>query len=250
MLKIHIAFLFLGLCEAANAGDLKIQDGELSFEREAAALNEATSVFLVTAEDWTKTQGKGQVYRKIDSQFKKVGSEIPLVLGRSGMAWGIGISDYRSLAGPAKREGDGKSPAGFFHLNQSFGVAKIGRLPFLNVSRDHVCVDDSKSRVYNRIVDRSQVSKDWDSFEEMAIPLYKYGIEVAHNFVSPEALGGSCIFIHLWRGPESSTSGCTAMDEAHLLSVLENLDSSSLIIQMPFFALKAFPVFALEPVSH
>lgn len=248
MLKITLHFMILCFCMTANAGDLKIQALERHFEAEEAALNHASSVFLVTAEDWTKTLGQGQVYRKVNSQFRKVGSEIPLVLGRSGMAWGIGVSDYRRLDGPVKREGDGKSPAGFFKLRQSFGVSKIGNLPFLNVTRDHVCVDDSRSRVYNRIVDRTQVSKDWESFEEMAIPLYRYGIEVAHNYLSPEALGGSCIFIHLWRGPESSTSGCTAMDEANILKVLQNLDSSSLIIQMPYFELKAFPLTSFEPL--
>ncbi len=248
MLKMILPTMILCFCLTANADDFKKQALPPDFERELAALNEASSVFLVTAEDWTKTQGRGQVYRKVNSKFRKVGNEIPLVLGRTGMAWGIGVSDYRSLAGPAKREGDGKSPAGFFKLRQSFGVAKNGNLPFLNVTRDHVCVDDSKSRVYNRIVDRSQVSKDWESFEEMAIPLYKYGIEVAHNYFLPEALGGSCIFLHLWRGPESSTSGCTAMDEANIIKVLENVDSSSLIIQMPYFELKAFPLSSFEPL--
>jgi len=246
MLKISLFCFFLVACQSANGDASKVRGVEPDFEREAAALKGAKSIFLVTSEDWTKSQGKGQVYRKVHSSFVKVGSEIPLVLGRSGMAWGIGLSDYRKLDGPVKREGDGKTPAGFFKVTQSFGVSKKGDLPFLGVKPDHVCVDDSKSKFYNRIIDKSQEAVDWGSFEEMAIPLYKYGIEVAHNFFRPEPLAGSCIFIHLWRGPESSTSGCTAMEEAHIINVLQNLDASSVIIQMPEFELKDFPLSSLE----
>src|SRR3712207_8482067 len=35
---------------------------------------------------------------------------------------------------------------------------------------------------------------------------------------------GSCIFLHVWRGPRSSTAGCTAMAEPALAELLRWLD--------------------------
>ena len=38
---------------------------------------------------------------------------------------------------------------------------------------------------------------------------------------------GSCIFLHVWRGPESTTIGCTAMDEPRLVELLRALEPAS-----------------------
>jgi L,D-peptidoglycan transpeptidase YkuD (ErfK/YbiS/YcfS/YnhG family) len=49
--------------------------------------------------------------------------------------------------------------------------------------------------------------------------LYRWGVEVAYN-PEREPGAGSCIFLHVWRGPGSPTAGCTAMPEDDLLTVL------------------------------
>ena len=208
---------------------------ELSYfgPKEQEALDQASSLLVVVSSGWGDIHGSGQIFIKRDGTFAKEGAHFPVVLGRTGMAWGIGISDYRRLNGPNKVEGDGHSPAGFFTLNQSFGDAKIGELPFLKIAETHVCVDDSTSKFYNKILDASAVSRDWSSFEQMKIPLYSKGIEVMHNFNRPHAKGGSCIFIHLWRNADSATSGCTAMADDSIQAVLAALGPSSLFIQLP-----------------
>ncbi|HYD53974.1 MAG TPA: hypothetical protein VEA99_15165, partial [Gemmatimonadaceae bacterium] len=40
----------------------------------------------------------------------------------------------------------------------------------------------------------------------------------------PRAGRGSCIFLHLWDGPQSVTAGCTAMEEPHLRALARWLD--------------------------
>ena len=49
------------------------------------------------------------------------------------------------------------------------------------------------------------------------------GAVIAHN---PQNLHGrgSCIFMHLWQGENVPTSGCTAMSEENLRSILMWLD--------------------------
>jgi D-alanyl-D-alanine dipeptidase len=231
--------------ESLGYGNPSLSHQISHFSAESEALQLADTVLLVTAPDWESSQGKGQIYKRGPSGFMKFEGEFPLVLGRTGLAWGIGIRDYRGLRGPQKKEGDGKSPAGFFKVTQSFGQAQVGELPFVRINSEHVCVDDSKSKFYNSIIDESKVKKDWSSYERMEIPLYKHGIEVAHNLFSPEPQGGSCIFIHLWRGPFSSTAGCTAMEESNILKVLEALSADSLLIQLPEAELGQFSLSSL-----
>jgi L,D-peptidoglycan transpeptidase YkuD (ErfK/YbiS/YcfS/YnhG family) len=37
---------------------------------------------------------------------------------------------------------------------------------------------------------------------------------------------GSAIFLHIWSGPDGSTAGCVALDEANLLTILQWLDKA------------------------
>jgi L,D-peptidoglycan transpeptidase YkuD (ErfK/YbiS/YcfS/YnhG family) len=77
--------------------------------------------------------------------------------------------------------------------------------------------------------------------------LYRIGVVVAHNGpgvddgLVPGASGaaasggGSCIFLHVWNGPGSTTSGCTAMPDAALQEILAWLDASAepVLVQLP-----------------
>ncbi|MGB3544100.1 MAG: hypothetical protein WBA11_14375, partial [Rubrivirga sp.] len=46
---------------------------------------------------------------------------------------------------------------------------------------------------------------------------------------------GSCIFMHVWRGPGTSTAGCTAMPDERLQSVMAWLDADAapVLVQLP-----------------
>ena len=144
---------------------------------------------------------------------------------------------------PVKREGDGRAPAGAFRLSGAFGYRAAAevpwvRMPYLHSTPAWKCVDDPASRHYNRLVDETAVSPDWGSREEMlrADPLYRLGVVVDHNGAAQTRPGaGSCIFLHVWRGPDEPTVGCTAMAESDLEQVGRWLDPSRhpALVQLP-----------------
>jgi D-alanyl-D-alanine dipeptidase len=155
---------------------------------------------------------------------------IPVVVGRTGIAWGVGF-DGVSSEGPHKREGDGKAPAGVFPLDTVFGFAprdsmQAVRLPYAQLLPTTDCVDDTTSSHYNTVVDRASVPRvDWNSAEHMRqVAQYKIGVIVGYNAMPPVKGRGSCIFLHIWAGPESHTAGCTALDESELRRVIMWLD--------------------------
>jgi len=62
-------------------------------------------------------------------------------------------------------------------------------------------------------VSTANTAVDWQSAEYMRRQdeLYAIAIVVEHNTQQTEPSAGSCIFIHVWRGPDSGMTGCTAM---------------------------------------
>jgi len=194
-----------------------------------------TTKQLVTAitESWTSTTAQLQRWQRTDKgAWTAVGAPWPAVIGKTGSAWGAGIhgAGAPGREGPVKKEGDGKSPAGVFAIRESYGYAdappKDTKLEYTSTGRgDLECVDDPAPEHYPSIVDRKQVAGDWESAEQMMRDdaLYTWVVDIAHN---PERKPrvGSCIFLHVWSGPESSTIGCTAMEEPKLVELIKSLD--------------------------
>ncbi|MCQ4163751.1 hypothetical protein NM961_03395 [Tahibacter sp. P2K] len=196
---------------------------------------------LVTTPDWNADHGKLRTFLRKDGRWKAEGRAVNVSIGRAGSAWGLGLHDRH--AGPRKREGDGRSPAGVFRLGTAFGYAGTLRtaLPYAAMQATHYCVDVTSSPLYNRIVDTRDVGEAavQGSTEPMRRDIhadgdvrYKAGFVIEHNSAGL-AGGGSCIFAHLWRKPGEATSGCTAMDEAAMQRLLRWLDPK----QMPVFVL-------------
>ncbi len=156
-----------------------------------------------------------------------MGDAVAVTLGRSGLAWGRG--EHAPHAGLQKREGDGKSPSGVYSFGNIFGYAPASevsfKMPFVTADEALECVDDSGSRFYNQLVDNKSAKKDWTSSEFMrrSDHQYRWGIVVKHN-TPAAAQAGSCIFLHIWNKPGAATSGCTAMAEGDLLTLLHWLD--------------------------
>src|SRR3546814_17273004 len=61
--------------------------------------------------------------------------------------------------GPAKREGDGRAPAGVFAIGEAFGYAAQAQtaLPYAPMQAGSWCMDVVDSPLYNRIVDARDV---------------------------------------------------------------------------------------------
>lgn len=189
---------------------------------------ESKQAVVVTTANWTATQGTARLFerRSLRSAWKQKGDALPVVVGRSGLAWDRdsapeSVSEF-------KKEGDGRSPAGMMPMTSAFGSsAKVGSLPFAKLTEFTECVDDVNSTFYNRIVDRMQVGNfDWKSSEKMlaVVPEYELGVFVAYNTYPVRKGNGSCIFLHVWKDPASATSGCTAMEKTNLERIVRWLE--------------------------
>lgn len=195
---------------------------------------------LVTAivGDWTDTHATLRLWAREGASWTPVGEPWPAVIGKTGAAWGDGLhGGLAPLPGPVKREGDGKSPAGAFALRGAYGDARQPpagtRLPYTALDERTECVDDPRSIHYAQIVERDG-SAEWSSSEHMARQdgLYRWVIDVAHNPARIRARG-SCIFLHVWSGPDSSTVGCTAMAEPLLAHLVATLDPRAVYVLLP-----------------
>jgi D-alanyl-D-alanine dipeptidase len=208
-------------------------------------LRSSTQMIEVTTADWGAVEGVLVRYERArgGKRWKQVGDPVTVVVGRSGMGWGVGALPTDSAHDPhdpVKKEGDGKSPAGVFALSTAFGYApqpEAGwRMPYMALTPSVECVDDSASRFYNRVLDRNTVSPDWHSSEQMrrSDEAYRVGLVVEHN-TPPTPGSGSCIFLHIWFGRGQGTSGCTAMPQEQVEILLAWLDParSPMLVQLP-----------------
>lgn len=207
-------------------------------------LDRARQLLVVTAPDWGSLSGKMRRFERGSpaTKWSEVGAAFDVVLGRSGLAWGVGLRETPEGNGPVKREGDGRAPAGVFPLIEAFGFAraedaKLTRFPYRPLTDDIEGIDDPESQYYNRLVDtRVVATKDWKSSERMrrSGDVYRWGVVVGHNW-SQRPGAGSCIFLHVWEGAGVPTSGCTAMPEEQIIKVIRWLDrmKNPIVVQLP-----------------
>ena len=204
-------------------------------------LQGSEQILLVLTDGWDAVNGTMQRLERAGANgpWRIAGAAVAVVVGRTGLAWGRGLIAPGS--GPVKREGDGKAPAGVFRLSTVFGQSKEKpagwQLPYRSLDDNVECVDDARSASYNRLTTRAAVaSPDWSSSEKMwQEPLYKWGVVVEQNAPTPQPAGGSCIFLHIWKGPGRGTAGCTAMEESALTYTIGWLTPgrSPLLVQLP-----------------
>ena len=249
-----IAFALVGACAAdpapkveprARAGRRSDVDAPRAVRAAAAIPPDSTQLVVATVEDWETCPPSWPA-----SSARPAGrGRRSARAGRRSSARRIGLGSRAARRGapagrdgPIKREGDGKSPAGAFALGASYGYATRApraRVSYTALDDSWQCVDDPRSSRYNRVLDAAGVTADWSSAETMrrADALYRWVVDVAHN---PEAApgAGSCIFLHVWSGPEGSTAGCTAMDRPVMERLLAWLDPA------------ARPVFVLLPAAE
>lgn len=195
-------------------------------------------VVLVVTPNWNQPKGRLHRFDRVDKGWREAGQPIPVILGGSGLAWGMGEHKSPST-GPQKREGDQRAPAGIFRIGDFWKrphIAAPSQWEAQTILPDTFGVDDPRSRYYNRIVRRSQIEKpDWKSREKMDIPDYDRVLVVEHNTAKPVKGRGSCIFVHRWETSDTPTAGCTAMAESDLVTLIEWLDPARepRLVQLP-----------------
>lgn len=192
----------------------------------------STQIVVATAPDWRSRQGTLSTYERIDGKWIQKLSAIPVILGKSGMAWGRGL--HPEPMGVTKREGDGKAPAGIFDFGLAFGYSTTAntRMPYQGMKATNYCIDIKSSPLYNTIVDTRAVGNDAikGSTEPMRLDLtnkgdqqYVKGLVIQQNPNNEPGLG-SCVFMHVWSQPNGITLGCTAMEVNRLDQILAWLD--------------------------
>lgn len=200
-------------------------------------------LLVVLTADWDTAHGTLQRFVWQREGWRTEGGAIPVIIGRNGLGWGRGVADFTDLTGPVKQEGDLKSPAGIFRLGTAFGYAPASEADFVQfaytpVIASTMCIEDTASAAYNRIIDETAASPDWNSTDHMLRDddLYEWGMLVEHNYETAQPGGGSCIFLHVWRGPQGNgTAGCTSMNKRKMKDLLAWLDpaQSPALVQVP-----------------
>ena len=181
---------------------------------------------LVVIPDWNADHGRLRTYARDGNDWHAVDVTKPVTIGHAGAAWGLGLNETHG-DGPIKHEGDGRSAAGVFRIGEAFGYeghANTG-LAYRALRASDYCIDVDGSPSYNRIVDANAVDAT-GSTEPMRRDLhmngdqrYRLGFVIEHNAAGKRG-AGSCIFAHLWQSPTDATTGCTAMSDATMTSLL------------------------------
>jgi L,D-peptidoglycan transpeptidase YkuD (ErfK/YbiS/YcfS/YnhG family) len=206
--------------------------------------DETNQLLVVISPAWDDPHARLQRFaRDARGEWQAEGASVEVMLGRSGLGWGRGVAPAaKDLGGPEKREGDGRSPAGVFRLLEATGYAPeppVGTtLAYRQATPELRCVDDPTSPSYNQLVMAPDgAPPPWSSDEQMLRDddLYVRTIVVEHNRAPAVPGGGSCIFLHVWRGPGSPTVGCTAMEAPALGALLPWLEAGRrpLLVQLP-----------------
>lgn len=114
------------------------------------------------------------------------------------------------------------SPRGKYTIGSAFGrQGNPGtKLPFINLTQNHVWVDDSTSPYYNTLQEKP-VRGRWKSAKNMYIPAYDYGFVINYNTESRTPYKGSAIFFHV---STSWTEGCTGVDKQNVIDMLRWID--------------------------
>jgi uncharacterized protein YijF (DUF1287 family) len=192
-----------------------------------------TQLVVVLSDGFEAWHARLQRYERAPGKpFRRVGAVLPAVLGAAGYGWGDGLHGQgapHGREGPSKREGDLRSPAGVFALGMLHGYAAgpgTLRWPYEQASADQRCVDDPSSRFYNRVVSLAANEHAWRSAEHMLRDdgIYEFALDIEHNKSPVRSGHGSCIFAHVWSGPELPVTGCTALAKRDLRALLQWLE--------------------------
>jgi L,D-peptidoglycan transpeptidase YkuD (ErfK/YbiS/YcfS/YnhG family) len=126
-----------------------------------------------------------------------------------------------------KREGDGKTPSGTYLISTLFAYeSQNAKMPLLVANENLICVDDSNSSFYNKIIEKNS-TLDIKSYEEMKRHdnQYEFGAVIDYNLDGVKNMG-SCIFIHVMNDKEEPTAGCVALNKQDMIFLFKNLDIS------------------------
>ncbi len=180
----------------------------------AGARADSGQLVTVTAASYGTTRAELTAYRWAGGRWRRVFGPWIAWIGRNGMA-----------RPDAKREGDGRTPAGTFGFQFFFGVDPNPgvHFPYRRVYAYDVWDDDPSSPRYNEWVDVRYGNPGADP-EPMDVSAYDYGAVIAYNTARTPGLG-SAIFLHINIG--TPTAGCVTLPVGELLEILRWLNPAA-----------------------
>jgi len=210
----------------------------------SAELAQSGQVLLVTTSGWDVAKGSLQRFERQQGTFQAVGAPLPVWVGKGGLAWRTDDgAPTPPAAGPLKREGDGRAPAGLLSFGDMWGCAPAApegvRFRYRMATECERCVDDSDHADYARIVSLPSPNAPvtFRSAEYLLLPTehYRYMVVIHYNDLRPLKDAGSCIFLHVAPPPGGGTAGCTALAADDLLTLLRWMDPAKrpVLLQVP-----------------
>lgn len=226
------AALMVACCALLAVSDAVAQDCP-------ASMQSARRLLLVTVPALTSSAGTLRLFERVQPQadWRLVGAAEPVNVGSRGVAWGRPFRDLAGADEPIKIEGDRRTPAGIYAIGRPFGFAPSALAGYLQVQADSVCVEDPSSPAYNTIVSAKVIGRTKGLENMRATPRYRRGLFVDYPTDATDK-AGSCIFIHIWKGPASGTSGCVTMPE-HRVAALQKFTNQhpTVLVLVPQSAL-------------
>jgi L,D-peptidoglycan transpeptidase YkuD (ErfK/YbiS/YcfS/YnhG family) len=193
----------------------------------AGALDGVRQLVVATAPSWNATGGIAQRFERNGDGWKSVGRPWPVLFGRNGLAWGSGVRGQEENV-RRKAERDGRAPAGLFRIGKIYTYDRAlpagSDYPFHTVTAADVWVDDVNHPDYNRhlLVDPAN-PPPWYAKQRMRLGdfAYRWLVEIRHNSDPPVPGHGSAIFLHIRRGPQRPSAGCTTMATEDLVTLIK-----------------------------
>ena len=237
-----------------------------SSARGAGVPNDCEQLIVGIAPGWNSMRGQLRFFeRSAGRSWRRVGTAMPVLVGKNGLAWGRGIAGQEEN-GLRKHERDGRAPAGIFRIGKIYtydpALPAGADYPFHQVTKADAWIDDVTSPDYNRFVtiDDPEHPPLWFAKEKMRHHdlAYRWLVEIRHNSDPPVPNEGSAIFFHIRRGPVRPTTGCTTMAEGDLVKLIiwlrANRHPCYVLLPRGVYAEKAapwnLPAPALLPRAH
>lgn len=132
-----------------------------------------------------------------------------------------------------KREGDGATPVGRYHLKRVYyrpdkGPAPETKLPTQAIKPQDGWCNDPTHPGYNTLVSLPFAASHENMWRDDA--LYDVVVEISHNDNPPVPGAGSAVFVHIAKPDYAPTEGCVALKHVDLLEILKDASPETKII--------------------
>lgn len=134
-----------------------------------------------------------------------------------------------------QREGDLKTPAGTYPITSGFGIKKNPgtKIPYTRLNR--YLFWSGERDTYNTMVDCRKLNRTWIAGEHLIDykPYYHYALAIGYNRKGIYKKGAA-IFLHVMNSNKPYTSGCVAVPEKSMVTIMKNTTKKTKICIYPY----------------